>query len=130
MIRFTFLGPDRRLEMVVTRSDRTVQQKQPLLISMTSSSTPTTSSASMLIAPNSLTMTAVSFIEAIERMWLRSVVFPDPRYPVRTVTGTLLFARRFIFGSPLWKLSRLPLFEQQNRARDSGQTTRTRGANC
>ena len=44
--------------MMRIRSPRTVQQTQPLFISNTSSSAPTTRSLSMPISPNSLTITA------------------------------------------------------------------------
>ena len=47
-----------RPSMMRIRSPRTVQQMQPLFISNTSSSAPTTSSLSMPISPNSLTITA------------------------------------------------------------------------
>jgi hypothetical protein len=52
--RWRFIRP----ETTRIRSPRTVQQTQPLFISNTSSSAPTTRSLSMPISPNSLTMTA------------------------------------------------------------------------
>ena len=61
------------------RSPRTVQQMQPLFISNTSSSAPTTRSLSMPISPNSLTMTAYFLPCSSERMRLSSVVLPAPR---------------------------------------------------
>mmetsp|Transcript_48393 Transcript_48393/g.90670 ORF Transcript_48393/g.90670 Transcript_48393/m.90670 type:complete len:204 (-) Transcript_48393:16-627(-) len=74
----------------VTRSPRTVQQMQPFITSissssvfsmMTFSSTPT--------SPNSFSMMANRIPWSGElRMWFKSVVLPDPRKPVRTVTGT------------------------------------------
>ena len=48
-----------------------------------------TRSASMLTSDMSLTMTATFFPSRLRRMWLSSVVFPDPRKPDRTVTGSL-----------------------------------------
>ena len=37
---------------------------------------------------NSFSMTAILFPCCFVRMWFRRVVFPLPRKPVRTVTGT------------------------------------------
>ncbi len=73
--------PLRRISpsMMRTRSPRTVQQMQPLFISNTSSSAPTTSSLSMPISPNSLTMTAYFCPCGSDRMRLSSVVLPAPR---------------------------------------------------
>ncbi len=73
--------PLRRISpsMMRTRSPRTVQQTQPLFISNTSSSAPTTSSLSMPISPNSLTMTAYFRPCGSDRMRLSSVVLPAPR---------------------------------------------------
>ena len=73
--------PLRRISpsMMRTRSPRTVQQMQPLFISNTSSSALTTSSLSMPISPNSLTMTANFLPCGSDRMRLSSVVLPAPR---------------------------------------------------
>src|SRR5262249_16690082 len=65
--------------MMRTRSPRTVQQTQPLFISNTSSSAPTTRSLSMPISPNSLTMTAYFCPCGSDRIRLSSVVLPAPR---------------------------------------------------
>src|SRR5262249_50520708 len=78
-----------RPSMIRMRSPRTVQQTQPLFISNTSSSAPTTSSLSMPISPNSFTMTANLRPCGSDRMRLSRVVLPAPRYPVSTVTGIL-----------------------------------------
>ena len=73
--------PFRRIKpsMMRTRSPRTVQQMQPLFISNTSSSALTTSSLSMPISPNSLTITANFLPCGSDKMRLSSVVFPAPR---------------------------------------------------
>ena len=73
--------PLRRISpsMMRTRSPRTVQQMQPLFISNTSSSAPTTRSLSMPISPNSLTMTAYFLPCGSDRMRLSRVVLPAPR---------------------------------------------------
>ena len=68
-----------RPSMMRIRSPRTVQQMQPLFISNTSSSAPTTSSLSMPISPNSLTITAYFLPCGSDRMRLSSVVLPAPR---------------------------------------------------
>src|SRR5213075_2886245 len=73
--------PLRRISpsMMRTRSPRTVQQMQPLLISNTSSSAPTINSLSMPISPNSLTITAYFLPCGSDRMRLSKVVLPAPR---------------------------------------------------
>jgi hypothetical protein len=53
-----------------------------LLLGARSASTPTTSSASMFIAPKSLTNTATRRPWSPFRIRLSSVVFPEPRNPV------------------------------------------------
>mmetsp|Transcript_30087 Transcript_30087/g.59747 ORF Transcript_30087/g.59747 Transcript_30087/m.59747 type:complete len:246 (-) Transcript_30087:168-905(-) len=78
-----------------TRSCRTVQQMQPFIISMISSSACMRvfflrSSSSMPTSPNSFSITASFFPCSAVRMWLSKVVFPLPRKPVKTVTGTRL----------------------------------------
>ena len=72
---------------------------QPLLISTSFSSVressvppPATSAASMFTSLMSLTMTATRLPSRLCRMWLRSVVFPAPRKPERTVTGSLVMS--------------------------------------
>jgi hypothetical protein len=65
--------------MMRIKSPRTVQQMQPLFISKTSSSAPTTSSLSMPISPNSLTITAYLRPWFSLKMRLSSVVLPAPR---------------------------------------------------
>src|SRR5690242_9324645 len=71
-----------------SRSPRTVQQMQPLLVSNSSSSAPITSSLSTPTSPNSFSMTAMRLPWFSDRIRLRSVVLPEPRKPVSTVTGT------------------------------------------
>jgi hypothetical protein len=68
-----------RLPMMRIRSPRTVQQMQPLFISKTSSSALTTSSLSMPISPNSLTMTAYRLPWVSLSTRLSNVVLPAPR---------------------------------------------------
>src|SRR5687767_12359383 len=70
------------------RSPRTVQQMQPLLVSNSSSSAPITSWWSTPTSPNSFSMTAMRLPCFSLRMRFRSVVLPEPRKPVSTVTGT------------------------------------------
>mmetsp|Transcript_22019 Transcript_22019/g.49678 ORF Transcript_22019/g.49678 Transcript_22019/m.49678 type:complete len:381 (+) Transcript_22019:595-1737(+) len=76
------------------RSCRTVQQMQPFIISMISSSACILvfferRASSMPISPNSFSMTAIFFPCVAVRIWFSNVVFPLPRKPVSTVTGTL-----------------------------------------
>ena len=81
-----------------TRSPRTVQQIQPFITSITSSSTFSGMILSSTpISPNSFSITA-NFIPCVPslRMWLSKVVFPEPRKPVRTVTGILVAILRFV----------------------------------
>src|SRR5687767_2521823 len=72
-----------------SRSARAVatQHTQPLVSSRISSSADMTSSESMLISPNSFSITAMRWPCFCVRMWLSSVVLPAPRKPVRIVTG-------------------------------------------
>src|SRR5438105_2367982 len=72
---------------VLTMSPRTVQHRQPLLSSTTSSVALSTNRWSRPISPNSLTMTAVAAIPGCFKTWFSSVVLPLPRNPVSTVTG-------------------------------------------
>mmetsp|Transcript_41234 Transcript_41234/g.131023 ORF Transcript_41234/g.131023 Transcript_41234/m.131023 type:complete len:217 (+) Transcript_41234:503-1153(+) len=75
------------------RSPRTVQQMQPLFISTMFSSVvrgpASRSSSSMPTSPNSFSMTAMRLPWFSFRMRFSNVVFPLPRKPVMTVTGTL-----------------------------------------
>ena len=68
-------------------SPRTVQHRQPLFISTTSSVALSTSRWSMPISPNSLTITAVSAMSGCFSTWFSTVVLPLPRNPVSRVTG-------------------------------------------
>mmetsp|Transcript_11717 Transcript_11717/g.35631 ORF Transcript_11717/g.35631 Transcript_11717/m.35631 type:complete len:337 (+) Transcript_11717:489-1499(+) len=76
-----------------TRSWRTVQQMHPFIISMISSSDWSlvfffNRASSMPTSPNSFSMIA-SFLPCCSvRMWFRRVVLPEPKNPVRMVTGT------------------------------------------
>mmetsp|Transcript_86844 Transcript_86844/g.137034 ORF Transcript_86844/g.137034 Transcript_86844/m.137034 type:complete len:223 (+) Transcript_86844:663-1331(+) len=76
------------------KSPRTVQQMQPLFISTIFSSSaidpPFTRESSMPTSPNSFSMTAILLPWLTWRMWFNSVVFPLPKNPVSTETGTLL----------------------------------------
>mmetsp|Transcript_99058 Transcript_99058/g.174757 ORF Transcript_99058/g.174757 Transcript_99058/m.174757 type:complete len:238 (-) Transcript_99058:398-1111(-) len=76
------------------RSPRTVQQMQPLFISTMFSSVrvgPSSMSASsMPTSPNSFSMTASRLPWFSFSIRFKSVVFPEPKNPVSTVTGTLL----------------------------------------
>mmetsp|Transcript_92791 Transcript_92791/g.289301 ORF Transcript_92791/g.289301 Transcript_92791/m.289301 type:complete len:321 (+) Transcript_92791:660-1622(+) len=75
------------------RSPRTVQQTQPLFISMMFSSVTELlllmSFSSIPTSPNSFSMTAIFLPWFASRMWLSSVVFPAPRKPVMIVVGVL-----------------------------------------
>mmetsp|Transcript_3402 Transcript_3402/g.8321 ORF Transcript_3402/g.8321 Transcript_3402/m.8321 type:complete len:218 (+) Transcript_3402:503-1156(+) len=80
-----------------TRSWRTVQQMQPFIISMTSSSVSVFSfgfinASSMPTSPNSFSITAIFLPCCAVRMWFNNVVLPEPRKPVKIVTGTLSLA--------------------------------------
>mmetsp|Transcript_31047 Transcript_31047/g.53427 ORF Transcript_31047/g.53427 Transcript_31047/m.53427 type:complete len:287 (+) Transcript_31047:46-906(+) len=75
------------------RSLRTVQQMQPLSVSMTSSSVCSfifflSKASSIPTSPNSFSITAMRHPWRAVKMWLSKVVLPLPRNPVRTVTGT------------------------------------------
>mmetsp|Transcript_24604 Transcript_24604/g.33712 ORF Transcript_24604/g.33712 Transcript_24604/m.33712 type:complete len:281 (+) Transcript_24604:786-1628(+) len=75
------------------RSWRTVQQTHPLSISTISSSLCACMfffrrASSIPTSPNSFSITAIFRPCCCVRMWLRRVVFPLPRNPVSTVTGT------------------------------------------
>jgi hypothetical protein len=70
---------------------------QPFCISINRSSTRDnaasprfTSCASTLTSLMSLTMTATLRPSRFERMWFNRVVFPAPRKPESTVTGSLI----------------------------------------
>ena len=79
-----------------SRSSRSVQQMQPLLISTSFSSArfrltcSLTRLASMLISLMSLTITATRRSSRLLSMWLSTVVLPAPRNPDSTVTGRRL----------------------------------------
>ena len=89
------------LPSVSTKSPLTVQQRQPLLNSTSwADSSWMTSCPSMLISPNSLTMTANLRPCFSRKIRLMSVVFPAPRKPVTTVAGM----RLSIFTGPPWAL--------------------------
>jgi hypothetical protein len=101
------------LSNTTTKSWRTVQQMQPFIISMISSSACIRvfflrRSSSMPTSPNSFSITASFLPCCCVRMWLSNVVFPDPKNPVSTVTGTLsassmaAMARPVCFGG-FWR---------------------------
>ena len=77
------------LSNTTTRSCRTVQQMQPFIISMISSSACILvfflrRSSSIPTSPNSFSITANFLPCCCVRMWFKRVVFPDPKNPVRT----------------------------------------------
>mmetsp|Transcript_145559 Transcript_145559/g.362996 ORF Transcript_145559/g.362996 Transcript_145559/m.362996 type:complete len:328 (-) Transcript_145559:447-1430(-) len=88
------------------RSPRTVQQMQPLFISMICSeprsSREAISASSMPISPNSFSITAKRLPCVPCRMWLRSVVLPAPKKPVSMWAGTLLWALRASDSATSW----------------------------
>mmetsp|Transcript_30604 Transcript_30604/g.94635 ORF Transcript_30604/g.94635 Transcript_30604/m.94635 type:complete len:293 (+) Transcript_30604:742-1620(+) len=104
----TFLASFSR---TTTRSWRTVQQMQPFIISMSSSPSMRSfmffisSASSMPTSPNSFSMTAMRLPCSAVRIWLRSVVFPEPRNPVKMVTWTLPSAMLQKKRSPTCRLS-------------------------
>mmetsp|Transcript_3754 Transcript_3754/g.11709 ORF Transcript_3754/g.11709 Transcript_3754/m.11709 type:complete len:260 (-) Transcript_3754:14-793(-) len=75
-----------------TRSPRTVQQMQPFMTSITSSSTFSVIPmifSSTPTSPNSFSMMAKRMPWSGDRkMWFSNVVLPEPKKPVNTVTGT------------------------------------------
>src|SRR5262245_526702 len=76
-----------RFVKVSTMSLRTVQHRQPLLSSTTSSLDRSTRRWSRPISPNSLTITAVAAMSGCFNTWLSTVVLPLPRKPVSRVAG-------------------------------------------
>jgi hypothetical protein len=81
----------------LTRSSLKVQQMHPLLSSTSFYSVFLTEwwfslmkLASMFTSDISFTITAILLPSLLCRMWLRSVVFPDPKNPDNTVTESLL----------------------------------------
>mmetsp|Transcript_7256 Transcript_7256/g.11842 ORF Transcript_7256/g.11842 Transcript_7256/m.11842 type:complete len:234 (+) Transcript_7256:533-1234(+) len=74
------------------RSPRTVQQIQPLFISTRFSSlrigADSIRASSMPTSPNSFSITAIRFPWFSFKIRFSNVVFPEPRKPVKTVTGT------------------------------------------
>ena len=88
-----------RLSNTSVKSPLTVQQMQPFMTSITLSSELSTKIFSSIpTSPNSFSITA-NFIlcSVLDKIWLSSVVFPEPRNPVNTVTGILRFG---IFKAP------------------------------
>ncbi len=75
------------VESVRSKSPSSEQQMQPLARLTTPSLAPAISSASMLIAPKSLTMAAMRRPSALARRWLTTVVLPAPRKPVTRRRG-------------------------------------------
>ena len=82
-----------RLASVRSKSPSSEQQMQPLARLMTPLSAPAISSASILIAPKSLTTAAMRRPSACCRMRLTSVVLPAPRKPVTSRIGTCMAVR-------------------------------------
>ena len=76
-----------RLPSTRIRSPRTVQQMQPFDISKISSSALMTSAWSMPTSPNSFSITAMRLPCSSLKIRFSRVVLPEPRKPVRIVTG-------------------------------------------
>jgi hypothetical protein len=70
------------------KSVRVMQHRQPFPSRTVSSVLGRTSASSMPVAPNSLTTTAVPCPSAVARKCFSNVVFPAPRKPVITITGS------------------------------------------
>ena len=80
-----------------------MQQTQPLSTSTISLSEANLlffemSASSMATSPNSFSMIAIFFPCDSVRMWFNSVVFPEPRKPVRMVAGTRPWASQAVYG--------------------------------
>ena len=87
---------------VSIRSSLMEQQTQPFARLMTPARTPATRSASMFMSPKSFTRTATRSPWAPWSIRFSSVVFPAPKKPVRTITGTGSDAS----CDPMWSTSR------------------------
>ncbi len=82
-------GDRRRIVASVrSRSPSREQQMQPFARLTTPSLAPAISSASMLMAPKSLTTAAIRRPPAWASRWFTTVVLPAPRKPVTSRTGT------------------------------------------
>ena len=77
----------------ITRSSRISQQMQPFVRLIVFSSTPSTSSASMLMAPKSLTSTPTRRPCCPLRMRFSNVVLPEPRKAGQERDGDGIAAR-------------------------------------
>ena len=84
-----------------------MQHRHPPAMDAASSTCPSTSAESTLIAPKSL-MTTPSRAPGARRRWLRRVVFPAPKYPVRATTGILALVA-FIDSTPSARSRRVDL---------------------
>ncbi len=76
------------LRSAICKSERVLQQMQPLPSSVISSVLDRSSASSMPTEPNSLMTSAVLRPSGVPRKRRTSVVFPAPRKPVTIVTGT------------------------------------------
>src|SRR5947209_3591270 len=118
--------PTNRSVSVLAMSPRTVQHRQPLFSSTTSSVAFSTSRWSRPISPNSLTMTAVEAMPGSFSTWFSSVVLPLPRNPVSTVTGmrdkALLAATDCSSNLPQGDF---PVFRRDRRGLRASAETRT-----
>ena len=90
---------------VRSRSPSSEQQMQPLLRLTTPSAAPVISSASILMAPKSLTTAAIRFPSACASKWFTTVVLPAPRNPATSTTGTGIFSPRQRAGAPAGRAS-------------------------
>mmetsp|Transcript_719 Transcript_719/g.2178 ORF Transcript_719/g.2178 Transcript_719/m.2178 type:complete len:213 (-) Transcript_719:51-689(-) len=84
-----------------TKSPRTVQQMHPFITSMTSSFASSAKTfSSTPTSPNSFSIMAKRSLWSGDlRMWFINVVFPEPRKPVKMVTGTC-FCFGMLLGAP------------------------------
>mmetsp|Transcript_636 Transcript_636/g.2104 ORF Transcript_636/g.2104 Transcript_636/m.2104 type:complete len:325 (+) Transcript_636:625-1599(+) len=124
-----------------TRSWRTVQQMQPFIISMISSSLCIfvffwRRESSIPTSPNSFSMTAIFLPCVAVRMWFSRVVLPDPRNPVSTVTGTRVsaFAGAMLVAdrsAMWWRLARWVVsFDSEQRGDAALQSNSVERRSC
>mmetsp|Transcript_56823 Transcript_56823/g.114078 ORF Transcript_56823/g.114078 Transcript_56823/m.114078 type:complete len:267 (-) Transcript_56823:49-849(-) len=97
------------------RSPRTVQQMQPLFISMIFSSVTAvllvfSKALSMPTSPNSFSMTAIFFPCISCRIWFNKVVFPAPKKPVMMVVGVFFAPPPVAWSSPATILPSISAF--------------------
>src|SRR5271156_7071895 len=103
-----------RMASVRSRSPSSEQQIQPLLRLTTPPAAPVISSASMFIAPKSLTTAAIRLPPACASRWFTTVVLPAPRKPATSTTGTDISV---LGNGPTHRLAR-PRRQIQHAVRD------------